>query len=63
MVVATMTNKRDGYETLLIDKVDLDELKMSLKAAQAELRQDRNHRSERGVDINGYGLAVCGGTN
>lgn len=33
-----MTNKKDGYETLLIDKVDVDKLKMSLNATQAELQ-------------------------
>ena len=38
MVIATMTNKRNGNETLLIDKADLDELKMSLNATQAALQ-------------------------
>ena len=38
MVVATMTNKSNGNETLLIDKADLDELKLSLNAAQAALQ-------------------------
>lgn len=41
MVVATMTNKRDGYETLLIDKADVDKLKEELAITNADLEEAR----------------------
>lgn len=48
MVVATMTNKRDGYETLLIDKADVDKLKKNLSVA----RQDLDRTREELVSLN-----------
>lgn len=42
MVVATMTNKSNGNETLLIDKADVDRLKNNLSVARKDLEEARN---------------------
>lgn len=42
MVVATMTNKRNGDETLLIDKADVDRLQENLSVARKDLAEARN---------------------
>lgn len=42
MVVATMTNKTNGDETVLIDKADVDRLKKNLSVARRDLAETRS---------------------